>query len=58
MKKQLENKGLNRIEKRAIEALAIVPVIKAVSKRIGKDEALAILKEVNQHEHFSVVKIW
>jgi hypothetical protein len=52
MKKHLEKKGLNRIEKRAIEALAIVPVIKAVSQRIGKDEALAILKEVNQQEAF------
>ena len=52
MKKNLEKKGLNRIEKRAIEALAIVPVIKSVSQRIGKDEALAILKEVNQQEAF------
>ncbi|HAF96692.1 MAG TPA: hypothetical protein DCG50_11695 [Elusimicrobia bacterium] len=52
MKKHLEKKELNRIEKRAIEALAIVPVIRAVSQRIGKDEALAILKEVNQQEAF------
>ena len=52
MKKYLEEKELNRIEKRAIEALAIVPVIRAVSQRIGKDEALAILKEVNQQEAF------
>ena len=52
MKKHLEKKRLNRIEKRAIEALAIVPVIRSVSQRIGKDEALAILKEVNQQEAF------
>ena len=52
MKNNAEKKGLNRIEKRAIEALAIVPVIKSVSQRIGKDEALAILKKVNQQEAF------
>ena len=52
MKEHLEKKGLKRIEKRAIEALAIVPVIKAVSQKIGKDEALAILKEVNEQEAF------
>ncbi|MHC4587637.1 MAG: L-2-amino-thiazoline-4-carboxylic acid hydrolase, partial [Planctomycetota bacterium] len=46
------DKELNRIEKRAIEALAIAPVIKAVSQRIGRDEALAILEEVNQQEAF------
>ena len=43
---------LNRIEKRAIEALAIAPVIRAVAKRIGQDEAMAILHEVNQQEAF------
>ncbi len=43
---------LNRIEKRGIEALAIVPVIRAVSQRIGWDEALAILQDVNQKEAF------
>lgn len=43
---------LNRIEKRAIEARAIAPVIEAVAKRIGKDEALAILQEVNEQEAF------
>lgn len=45
-------KELNRIEKRAIEALAIVPVIKAISQKIGRDEALKILKNVNQQEAF------
>lgn len=52
MIKDLEKKELTRIGKRAIEALAIVPVIRAVSQRIGKDQALAILKEVNQQEAF------
>ena len=52
MKKDSEKKALSRIEKRAIEALAIVPVIRAVSQRIGRDQALAILKEVNQREAF------
>ena len=52
MKDKVENKKLNRIEKRAIEALAIAPVIREVSKRIGKQEALAILQEVNQKEAF------
>ena len=52
MKDKVENKNLNRIEKRAIEALAIAPVIREVSKRIGKQEALAILQEVNQKEAF------
>lgn len=52
MSEDLEKKELPRIEKRAIEALAIVPVIRALAQRIGRDEALAILKEVNQQEAF------
>lgn len=52
IKNHVENKELNRIEKRAIEALAIAPVIRTVAKRIGRDEALAILQEVNQQEAF------
>ncbi len=52
MKKHIENKELNRVEKRAIEALAVAPVIRAVSQRIGREEALAILQEVNQQEAF------
>lgn len=43
---------LNRIEKRAIEASAVVPVIQAVAQRIGKEEALAVLQEVNEKEAF------
>ncbi len=52
MKNHTGDKELNRIEKRAIEALAMAPLIKAVSQRIGRDEALAILQEVNQKEAF------
>ncbi len=43
---------LNRLEKRAIEASAIAPVIEAVARRVGKEEALAILQEVNEREAF------
>ena len=52
MKNHTEDKELNRLEKRAIEALAIAPLIMAVSQRIGRDEALAILQEVNEQEAF------
>ena len=47
-----EEKELNRIEKRAIEALAIAPLMRAVSQRIGRNEALTILEKVNQQEAF------
>lgn len=52
MKTPFEAHKLSRIEKRAIEALAVAPVIKAVAQLIGKKEALAILQEVNQKEAF------
>jgi hypothetical protein len=52
MKNHTVGKELDRIEKRAIEALAIAPLIMAVSQRIGRDETLAILQEVNQQEAF------
>jgi hypothetical protein len=52
MKKHIENKELNRIEKRAIEALAVAPVIRAVAQKIGMESALAILREVNRQEAF------
>ena len=52
MKGYTGDKELNRIEKRAIEALAMAPIIRAVTQRIGRDEALAILQEVNQQEAF------
>jgi L-2-amino-thiazoline-4-carboxylic acid hydrolase len=52
MKGHRQDQELNRIEKRAIEALAIAPLIRAVSQRIGRNEALAIVEEVNQQEAF------
>ena len=52
MGKDPQQKEFNRIKKRAIEALVITPVIRAVSQRIGKDEALVILKEINEQEAF------
>ena len=52
MKGHTGDKGLNRIEKRAIGAVASGPVIRAVSQRFGRDEALIVLKEVNQQEAF------
>ena len=50
MKTQDESYELNRIEKRAIEASAIAPIIQAVAQQIGKEEALAILQKVNEDE--------
>ena len=47
-----ESNTLNRIEKRAIKALAVVPIIQAVARRMGKEEALAILQDVNEKEAF------
>lgn len=52
VKNNSEKKKLCRIEKRTIEALAIVPVIKAVAERIGKEAALEVLYEVNRQEAF------
>lgn len=52
MESKKEAKEINRIEKRAIEALAVIPVIRAVAERIGKEEAFAILREVNEKEAF------
>ena len=48
MKKHIEIKELNRIEKRTIEALAVAPVIRLVAQKIGMESALAILQEVNR----------
>ncbi len=45
-------KNLNRIEKRAIEALAVAPVIKMLFEKIGEKEALSILENVNAQEAF------
>jgi L-2-amino-thiazoline-4-carboxylic acid hydrolase len=52
MKSHSETNELNRIEKRAIEASAVAPIIEAVAQRIGKVDALAILQEVNEKEAF------
>ena len=52
MRQTVKCKGINRIEKRAIEALAILPIIELISKKIGRDEAKAMLKEANQTEAF------
>ena len=46
------NTELNRIEKRAIEALAVAPIIRAVSQKLGRKDALAIVQDVNQQETF------
>ena len=50
--KHMEIEEMNRIEKRAIEALAIAPVMREVSKKLGNEEALAILRDINQKEAF------
>ncbi len=47
-----ENNEIGRIAKRAIEARAVAPVIEALAKRIGHEEALKILAEVNEREAF------
>lgn len=52
MNDTLDGGELSRIEKRAIEAVAVAPVIRAVARRVGWDDALAILIEVNQEEAF------
>ena len=52
MKKNVTGDDLNRIEKRAIEAMAVAPILRAVSEKIGKNEALKILQEVNEQEAY------
>ena len=52
METNSKSNEFSRIEKRAIEASAVAPVIQALAKRIGKKEALAILQEVNEKEAF------
>lgn len=41
---------ITRVERRAIEARAIAPVIRAVARRIGWEDALAILMEASRRE--------
>ena len=43
---------MNRIEKRAIEALVIAAVIPEISHRLGEKEALKIVRGINQSEAF------
>ena len=52
MNKHISSASLNRIEKRAIEALALAPVIRAVAERIGEREATKILQKVNEQEAY------
>lgn len=52
MKTHNKKKDLCRIEKRAVEASAIAPFIQAVAQRIGKEQALAILQEINEQLAF------
>jgi len=52
MKKNITGEDLNRIEKRVIEAMAVAPIIRAVSEKIGRQEALEILQEVNEYEAY------
>ncbi len=51
-KEQNKKDELCRIEKRAIEAAAIAPVIEALALEIGKEKALAILQDINRREAF------
>ena len=45
-------KSISRLEKRAIEASAIAPVIRELSKILGEKEARALLRNINQREAF------
>lgn len=47
-----DGKEISRLEKRAIEARAIEPVIRAVARELGWDEALSLLIEVNRDEAY------
>lgn len=52
MTKCTDNIKISRIEKRSIEVQAIAPIIELVSEKIGKAEALELLKKVNKREAF------
>ena len=52
MKQNITGEDLNRVEKRAIEAMAVAPIIQAVAEKIGKQEALELLQEVNEQEAY------
>jgi hypothetical protein len=44
--------GIHRVEKRMIEAMAVAPLIREIAQSVGWEEALAILRDVNQKEAF------
>ena len=52
MTREQEATSLPRIEKRAIEAMAIAPFIEAVSQKIGSEVARKLLREINEQEAF------
>ena len=45
-------KELNRVEKRAIEAMVVVPIVRAMAERLGFSEALSICCRVNEKEAY------
>ena len=51
MEKETQN-TLCRIERRAIEALAVIPVMEVLIERLGQEEALYILRKANEKEAF------
>ena len=45
-------RDLNRVDKRAIEALSLAPLIDALAERIGRADALALLQQINEKEAY------
>jgi len=43
---------LDRIQRRAIEAQALAPLMRALVRKLGRKEALELLREVNEQEAF------
>lgn len=52
MRKSDATEKIDRIDRRVIEALAIAPVIREVSQKLGEKEARAILRDINEREAF------
>lgn len=46
------HENMSRLERRAVEALAIAPLVRAVAERLGHGEALSLLAAVNQQEAY------
>ncbi len=44
--------NISRLEKRAIEASAIAPVIRKLSEILGQKDARALLRDINQREAY------